>query len=198
LYPRQVEGQFAPAFPKSVAERVAAASAEIPASDLDPAGDFVVSVEGELLRIPYRIYNAEPSTQAVRLNGESAHVLACLYTRHHDGHVRQRHLREIVELTQPWIAPYVVQLIGEYVVEILIDIRNRLTGLDTEGAPQRVQYGAFVAENPEYMDLIAQRMISYWNCYYRHEYPKLSDYPGHQLVLALKRAGNEHSADDRS
>lgn len=35
-----------------------------------------------------------------------------LYTRHHDGHVRQRHLARIIEVTDSWIVPFVVQLIG--------------------------------------------------------------------------------------
>ena len=145
------------------------------------------------MQIPYRIYNAEPRRwKTVALGGDARDALACLFTRHHDGHVRQRHLRRIVGLAHAWVTPFVVQLIGEYVVEILLDIRNGLRDLDVKGSPQRVQYGAFVARNPAFVDLMAQRVVSYWNCYYRDRYPALADYPGVALVSSLRRAGAEY------
>ena len=53
----------------------------------------------------------------------------------------------------PWVAPYVVQLIGEYVIEILTSILERLDL--TEGSPTRLLYGRFVADNPRYFEITA-------------------------------------------
>ena len=39
--------------------------------------------------------------------------------RHSDGHVREECLLQIVAVDRPWLAPFVVQLLGEYVIEIV-------------------------------------------------------------------------------
>jgi hypothetical protein len=92
---------------------------------------FVVCVDEELVSIPYRIYNAELShdTQQ-RLSPAQRTVMACMYTRHHDGYVRQRHLEAIVGQAETWVAPFVVQLLGEYVVQIVLAVRCGLADID--------------------------------------------------------------------
>lgn len=166
----------------------------LPTPSLEPAGSFTVLVNGEPLNIPARMYNPEPQAPALRaFTANHRAVLACLYTRHHDGYVRQRHLGTILGLLDAWIPPFVVQLIGEYVVEILHDIAEGLRELDVEGSEQRTQYGAFVVENPGFFELTAQRVISYWNAYYRYEppYPDRANYPGFPLVSSLRGAAAE-------
>ena len=163
----------------------------MPLAAYGPAGRFVVRVEDHDVEIPQRIYNPEPPSDTAHLASDRRHVLACLYTRHHDGYVRQRHLSEVIYLTHSWVAPFVVQLIGEYVVEIVLDIQKGLTDLEVAGSAQRAQYGAFVAANPGFLDVTYQRVVSYWNCYYRHRYPKLSDYPGSALISSLRAAAEE-------
>jgi hypothetical protein len=151
---------------------------------LDPSGSFTVRVEGADVTIPYRIYNEEPPSKAVQgLDEIQRDVLACLYTRHHNGHVRQANLRRIIQLTRPWVPPFVVQLIGEYVVEILLDIQEGLKDLDLRDSPQHREYGAFVANNPAFLDLTSQRVASYWACYHGSTYPDRQDYPGSRLLL---------------
>jgi hypothetical protein len=59
-------------------------------------------------------------------------------------------------------------------------------------------YGNFVAENPAFFHLTAQRVTSYWNCYNRFRYPvrlpapdsKFDEYPGFSLISALRSAGH--------
>jgi hypothetical protein len=178
------------AFPASVRESVSAAVSVMPAAELEPVGSFTVRVDDADVVIPGRIYNAEPPADLIDALGEPGRdVLSCLYTRHHDGYVRQRHLRRIVRLPDSWVVPFVVQLVGEYVVEILVDIQEALTELDVEGSPQRLQYGRFVADNPAFIELTAQRVASYWDCYYRSAHPEQDDYPGFQLVWSLRDAG---------
>ena len=145
-----------------------------------PRGAFTVNVDGEALRIPYRVYyDADRLRRALdRAQGVDRLVLACLGTRHRDGHVRQACLAQIVGTGDAWLTPYIVQLAGEYVIEIVDDVAQWIGMRDTS---------AFVRDNPDYLDTLARRVTSYWNCYYRHAYPDRADYPGTR-VLKLMRA----------
>ncbi|MFE3446030.1 hypothetical protein ACFXNW_23630 [Nocardia sp. NPDC059180] len=160
----------------------------LPPAHLEPAGSFAVRVEGEDLTIPYRLYNAELAEDVFgRLSARQTKILHCLYTRHHDGRVRQHHLNRIIEATDPWIVPYVVQLVGEYVLDIVISIQQRLTALDEPGTPHRLAYGRFCVANTEFLHLTSQRVSSYWDCYYRDRYLR-RDYPGRLLIDSLQDA----------
>src|SRR5262245_9654046 len=112
---------LAQAFPSSVRTHVEAVWSIIPATALTPSSNDIgpVTLNGETLRIPARIYNREPNFLAVaRLSKTARQVLACIYTRHHNGYVRQRALERLIESDHPWATPFVVQLLGEYVLEI--------------------------------------------------------------------------------
>ncbi|MEU1409974.1 hypothetical protein ABZ471_48770, partial [Streptomyces sp. NPDC005728] len=105
------------AFPTHLAGDVQSVLAVVPHSRLEPMEPFEVEVQGETVVIPSRIYNKEPGADSERLLTKTQQViLHCLYTRHHDGRVRQRHLEQIVASTEPWVVPFVVQLAGEYVL----------------------------------------------------------------------------------
>ena len=43
----------------------------------------------------------------------------CLGTRHHDGHLREACLRQLLLQERAWTVPFVVHLCGEYVLEIV-------------------------------------------------------------------------------
>lgn len=108
----------------------------MPDARFPPAEPFeVVEVQGETVAIPYRIHNEEPETGgSERLLTETQQViLHCLYSRHGDGRVRQRHLEKIMASSEPWVVPFVVQLAGEYVLEILDAIGLGVPGV---GCPQ--------------------------------------------------------------
>jgi hypothetical protein len=80
-----------------------------------------VLARGEAIEIPYRIYNPEPPADAVAwMSDRQKVIVGCVYSRHHDGHVRERYCAHIVESTEPWVIPFVVQLLGEYVGERLL------------------------------------------------------------------------------
>lgn len=180
------------AFPSSVRAAISEVVAELPPTRFEPAGRFAVFVEHEKLDIPERIYNPEISEDVTAQWSElNRAVYACLYTRHHDGHTRQRHLRSILSLSETWVAPFVIRLIGEYVIEILAEIQEGLSDLESQGA-RRTLYGTFVAANPDFMALTSARVISYWSCYYRFDYPRFADYPGSQLISLLRSASAEN------
>ena len=139
---------------------------------------FSVRLGEELLSIPNRIYFDLPVLQTAQLTELQSELLDCLLTRHHDGIVRQKHLARIIRSQNIWIPCFVVPLVGEYVVEILQVIQENLPRLDTSA------YADFVRANPEFLALTDQRVISYWDCYYRSI--RKEEYPGFLALDFLK------------
>ncbi len=76
----------------------------------------------------------------MRLSSLQKELVDCLLTRHHNGYDRQSHLERIINSPNIWIPPFVVQLVGEYVIEILQIIDNNLRSLNT---PAYAQVGVF-------------------------------------------------------
>jgi len=140
---------------------------------------FSVCVGPETLTIPYRTYHDPSLIQPIGLTGTQAGLLSCLLTRHHDGFVREQHLRKILDSSDAWIPPFVVQLVGEYVVEIIDEIREGLERLDAG------LYGPFLRQNPAFYQLTKQRVLSYWNCYYGEQ--EKAEYAGFQVLEAFER-----------
>ncbi|HAP78528.1 MAG TPA: hypothetical protein DCR14_20905 [Acidimicrobiaceae bacterium] len=175
--------------------------AAMPAAWLDWKGSFDVRLYDDWLRIPTRIYNPPPEpARLARLSTQQAIMLHCLYTRHHDGHIRQDHLRHLLDVDEPWVAPYVVALIGEYVVEIVTDISDGLAAIDTPGSWQRRRYGRFASDNRTYVELVRQRVWSYWREYYVGQFSRppggaspRPEYPGFSLVRALEAAAADRT-----
>lgn len=152
-------------------------------------------LQGETLLIPHRIYNPEPSPGQVRGRvGDELTVLGCLYSRHHDGFVRQRSLAVMLRSRQPWVVPFVVQLLGEYVVEITVDVERFTRETLPRRPEQRRTFATFLAENPGYTRLTEQRATSYWSAYYRRQYPSVSTYPALRALRALRDADRDPSA----
>jgi hypothetical protein len=143
------------------------------------AETFDVSVGGEIVHIPYRLYNPPLAGGALHeLTVDERAILHCLYTRHHDGHVRQASVQELLSCDRLWVAPFVVKLIGEYVVEVVDVIRE---AFETDSVPSAT-YRRFASENPAFIETTAQRATSYWNCYYRSDYPNRGNYPAFRAL----------------
>ena len=51
-------------------------------------------------------------------------MTAAIYSRHPDGRVRQRALGTLLDFDEPWTAPFIMQLLGEYVIQICADIET--------------------------------------------------------------------------
>jgi len=119
-----------------------------------------VFVDGELVEIPYRIYTpGDPGLWTA--SPRQRLMVAALLTRHSNGYVREANLRLILPSAEPWIVPFVMQLVGEYVWHILALIWENIEVLD------RQAYATFLRANPEFYQRTRQRVISYWDCYYR-------------------------------
>jgi hypothetical protein len=135
---------------------------------------FSVRVADEILTLPYRIYHDPGLISTASLHVVEKEIIDCLLTRHHDGMVREDHLRRIVSLDHNWIPPFVVQLVGEYVIEILQVIQQNLSRLNTS------IYEQFLRNNPELLARTKQRVTSYWNCYYRSS--RREEYVGFRVL----------------
>lgn len=186
IFPPHLQGEF-PALLKI-----------IPEAQLQPSGfDRAVNFHGKTLKLAGRIYSPEiePAVWA-RLTDTQRDLLCCFYSRHHNGYVREKYAKELVKLEQDWVVPFVLQLAGEYVLEIITVINDASARLLEQPA-----YRRFIADNPQFMDLLEARVTSYWT-YYRYDdflyygmrarrarYPDRSTYPGFQFVNACKAAG---------
>jgi hypothetical protein len=80
---------------------------------------FSVRVGGEIVEIPTRVYYDPKLIDSLALSSRQKELVDCLLTRHHNGFVRKEHLQRIICSEHIWIPPFVVQLVSEYVIEIL-------------------------------------------------------------------------------
>lgn len=158
----------------------------------DPSQEaFVASVHGDTVRIPGRIYPTPPSADAIRQLGSEAQTATyCLLSRHHDGRVRQEAISQLVRRQDYWVVPFVVSLLGEYVVEIVEVIQRDLDTIRCPGSWQWSNYGKFANDNLSLMRLTSARSVSYWNCYYRDMYPSYSSYPAARVLADISAAAS--------
>jgi hypothetical protein len=141
------------------------------AASADDVGD--VNVSGERVSIPARVYlPASAFPQAGELDARRRRILACICTRDHDGRVRESAVREILPPRYGFEGPFIVQLLGEHVVEIAQVI---LANIDELRTPE---FQTFILENEPFLARTRQRATSYWDCYYRQSWNRCADYPG--------------------
>ncbi len=175
--------RFRGALPSECAEDVDVVAAMLGRGSHSPSEFDVgpIVMRGERLRIPTRLYFPEPTPEQLRELSERQRLVAsCWFTRHHNGHVRERMVEEVLRHDAVWTAPYVIQLLGEYVIEI---VRVLEAGI---AAQHEQPYSEFLNENIPFWQLTRQRMISYWDCYYRSEFPDRARYPAARVFERLE------------
>ena len=142
---------------------------------------FAVTLNNELVEIPYRVYFEEPNEK--NLTKTEFLILNCLFTRHSDGFIRQKSLERILPFDEYWITPFVIKLLGEYVIEILFTIENNLNDKILDN------FIHFSKENPEFLETTKRRIVSYWNCYYRTQFPNIENYVGFKILKKIVKSG---------
>lgn len=183
--PGEAETSETRAFPVAMAKSVKSAVQVLATGQMHPPTDTVISVciAEEILNIPYRVYYAKHSLlKATNASDENGWISLCLGTRHYDGFVREQCLRRLLPIDEMWVAPFVVQLLGEYVIEVSQPIHERFN----DGV--EAKYINFFKQNPKYCQYLECRAISYWNEYYRYRFAKHKDYPAFKALAALKKA----------
>ena len=136
-----------------------------------------IDVGGQIIAVPRRLHFVGLSEAKVANLSAAAR---CLATRATDGYLRQHALRSVIDQRESWVAPYVVLLLGEYVLEIVEDIHAALPRLDSS------LYAQFVRENRQTMQRLRAKATSYWDTYHRRCYPAKRDYPGLSALHALE------------
>lgn len=129
--------------------------------------------QGKVNQFPYRIYT---STTKKDVETMKDFEKLSLMTRHHDGYIREVATVKLIKLFPSASIPYLVQLLGEYVMEIHLVIISLIT------PQQKLLINDFFNENRSYERTIRSRIVSYWNSYYRFGYIKLNDYPAFQFL----------------
>jgi hypothetical protein len=171
------------AFPPTLEPHVRAVVAIMPTPSHQRSPDDIaqIALNGHPLRIPARIYHPElRSSDIASLSQTERSIAACLYTRHHDGHVRQRALSNALDIDEVWATPFVVQLLGEYVIELVEMVAVAVKG------PAKTSFVVFLRENPSFLELTSERATSYWNEYYRSRFQRREDYPALSAIATLR------------
>jgi hypothetical protein len=140
----------------------------------------------ETILIPARLDFAS-NCLALLESDEEWRFVRALQTRSNDGFVRQRAAWDLLSSIDPWAAPFIVALIGEYIVEILDDIFGALT-------PELERMlAAFIVDNEPFWATTKRRVTSYWNAYYRVNWAsetrrvyRHEEYVGFKLIQRLE------------
>lgn len=137
---------------------------------------FRYTLNGGLVEIPYRIYLSDTAT--MKLNDQQRTIAHCLFSRSGDGYVRQKHIEALLTVDYPdWAIPYIVKACDEYVVEILEAVYAKISLLNNERLKR------FWQENAKLFHISYQRMISYWNEFYRDRCSRFHQYIGRKLFI---------------
>ena len=151
-------------------------------------------INNECVQIPYRIYINENILEISQIDSTIKRLLLCYFTRHHNGYVRQKCLKQLInsDIIYDYEIPYILRLCGEYVIEILIDAYVGINLFEYESIRK------YVKQNYTSLELMEARMISYWNENYRRrtygikfnpDYVEWDQYPAHKILGFLKKFG---------
>lgn len=179
LSPEEKE-RYIGSFPGKLSSDVNAVLEFMPVGIHMPSKDDMgpLSISDERVYIPYRIYSPEPKLPS-QINDLHRTIISCIYTRHHDGFVREKYLAGLFGLSFSWVSPFVLQLVGEYVFEIVELIHRHIDEVDP------AFYNRFAKENEDFIALIKARAISYWDCYHKWQNWKFRDFAAFQVMNGL-------------
>jgi len=173
----QVRTRLLRAYPSQLRQEVEEVLQIIPADERTVGDLSPVKVKNETLYIPMRVYFEDINEVAIpNLTPKQKAIMGSLYTRHHNGFVREKWLRQIIEMEEYWLPAFVLQLMGEYVLEIISVLA------ENESALKKEPYSRFIQENLEFDFCTTQRILSYWNVYYRWRTPHYKDHLPYKLA----------------
>lgn len=159
---------IASCFPQSLGADVRTVTGIMPADRVsplvvsqNPAGRLVpvkVAIEGEPINVLTRTYNGEPMSELIAsLSTEQRLIYDCVYARHRDGFVRERHVEALLARAEPWIPTFVLELLGEYVIEIAQIIYRAVDVIPRDA------YHSYGIGNPAHLKRICKKIVSYYH-----------------------------------
>ena len=151
------------AFPVEIREEINSLLTKFAVETKFSTKGFEVILTGqEKLEIPQRVYYKSPdSLTNSKFTPKEQEILNCLFSRHDNGFIRQESVRNIIGSNNNWTVPYIVKIIGEYVIKILNDINTSFEIINKSNLI------SFVQQNPEFYNRTRSRVGSYWDCYFR-------------------------------
>ncbi len=143
----------------------------------------VLRFDDQDLTVPYRVYYDPGRLWALvdRSDQFQRSVALSLGSRHWDGHVREECVRRLLPSGERWAVPFVVCLLGEYVIEIVDLIAGAFDGLDATALAD------FARANPAFMATTRNRATSYWNERFRQRFPNRQRYPALAMLTEIER-----------
>ena len=171
------------AFPQNLQEDVTLVSKLISNSSyLDETNGDNVSgyinfklLNTENIKLPNRVYFKDLANVEY-LSKQQKLIYYCIFSRSCDGFVRENSLKQILSTEyEDWCLPYIIKLADEYVVEILGVIYSHIKN---NGC---AKFAQMLDLNKDYAKTAKARMVSYWNVYYRQNFPQLNNYIGYKL-----------------
>ncbi len=138
--------------------------------------EIYVLTDGTQIKFPYRIYCPVDDHAYSQLTDIEKLIYDCIFTRHNDGYIREKHIRNLLRSDIPeWCFPYIVRSSADYVLAIVNAIYDRLKQCDNS------LLQTFCRNNPGIVRTNYRRAYSYWNVYYRRDFPELRAYVGMKL-----------------
>lgn len=179
------------AFPESLRSDIKSLVSMINAKSKHSAHwGYKMHLDNQQIEIPTRIYWDESKLTLNALTDTGKLILACILTRHHNGYVREANLEKLVSSEKYWTIPYVIQLLGEYVIELLELIWEKFDKLHKENLI------GFIHENESYWFKTKQRISSYWDCYHKYKGNPKSEYVGFKLIERIEKLGGRKTRLD--
>lgn len=131
-----------------------------------------------------RLYFAEPNIDLEsNLTDTQRQILNCIYTRHLNGYIRERRLNNLLNIDHEWVLPFKLQLLGEFVIEILFELDKHITSDNIE------LYKRLTLDNKKYWQQTKSRMVSWWDADYRHpDYKSIKNYVGYKIMKRINKA----------
>lgn len=187
-------------FPKDIQKAVLCAATHIPKSTYGNVKSGVTEEQlsyilgKQAISFPYRVYFLEIDDNILsRLSKQEQIILHCIYSRSCNGFVREKHIRALLSMNYPeWAIPYIVKVCDEYVVEILQAVYDSLKGQNTDIIKQ------FCATNRPSFCRSYNRMISYWNEFYRGNCYHYKNFIGRKLFIECFGASRTMKDIDRT
>lgn len=135
------------------------------------------SMDGDTYVFPYRVYNEEIQSSSIKQwNDNKQAIFHCIFSRNSNGFVRQKHIQCLLGMDIPDLSiPYVLKVCDEYIIEILKIVYDYFKLHDSRKI-ERISI-----QNKYLMDKSYSRMVSYWNEYYRKQFPNFKNYIGYKL-----------------
>ena len=148
-----------------------------------------MTFDGATLIVPDRVYYSVWAIGlAMRRPGDTAVVAACLGSRSHNGYVRQRSIERLLQVYRPWAVPYLVEALGDYVLEILQVLQGQIPGSHEQ------DFAEYLIANEARFIYLSRRCVSYWKAFdgeqiiVRPIFSRWLSYPGAQLITELTDA----------